>query len=64
MLTSAQKQSSLRERRKAAGLKRLELWVLPEHESQIRSLSEQLHAKTTGNENDNKTSEQDCIGNA
>lgn len=37
--TSAQRQTKLRETRRAKGLKKLELWVKPEHREQVKAFA-------------------------
>lgn len=37
--TSAQRQTKLRETRRSNGLKKLELWVKPEHREQVKAFA-------------------------
>jgi hypothetical protein len=43
--TSAQRMRDLRDRRRAAGLVKVEVWVLPEQTYQIRALAEKLNSE-------------------
>ena len=53
MLTSAEKMRRLRQKRREAGLKQIDLWVLPENEKAVRQYAKRLNDKI-GTDNETK----------
>jgi hypothetical protein len=57
LMTNSEKQKALRDRRRAAGLKRCDVWAKPEHHAKIQNFAKTLENNMNKTQDQNKTQE-------